>query len=121
MPFNLQAKGTSDGQQSHLESLELRLFDKPTLELAGDYSAAQFDLSMQLNQLPAELLHAAGLELPEGHFQGLLRLSGSPQQPQLNGDLQFATHLPVLMIRAKSNSPIGFGSCGWQPSSRASG
>lgn len=96
MPFNLHAKGTSDGQQSHLESLELRLFDKPTLELAGDYSAAQFDLSMQLNQLPAELLHAAGLELPEGHFQGLLRLSGSPQQPQLNGDLQFATQLPVL-------------------------
>lgn len=96
MPFNLHAKGTTDGQQSHLDSLELKLFDKPTLELAGDYSAAQFDLSMQLNQLPAELLHAAGWELPEGHLQGQLRLSGSPQQPQLNGDLQFAAQLPVL-------------------------
>lgn len=128
LPYRLTLKGHGEGRsltryRVDIANADLEINDRTVLEAWGKASRNDVDLTLTLNHLPVEILAAVGFSQISGEAEGQLRLRGTPESPQLDGELFYrnpskqleltlnlATVAQELSARfgvARANQPVG--------------
>lgn len=93
VPFLLAVEGRFQNNDTQIEKLQLFTLDEEILSATGHYQAEQFDLRVQAQKLPTQLLSDMGLHIQPGNFSAVLHARGNLNSPELTGNLKYETVL----------------------------
>lgn len=91
IPFKANLIGSSDTQKYLLNELTVFAYQQQVLNAHGQYQGEEFQVSVEADQLPTQLLQALAIPIKPGNFQAKIDANGSIKRPVVIGNLLYKT------------------------------
>lgn len=91
IPFKANLTGSSDTKKYVLNELNVFAYQQQVLNASGQYEGEEFQVSLEAEQLPTQLLQALSIPVKPGNFQAKIDAKGSIKKPIVIGNLQYKT------------------------------
>ncbi|WNO07818.1 translocation/assembly module TamB domain-containing protein [Teredinibacter sp. KSP-S5-2] len=94
MPFLINAQGGYQNQHIDIDTLTLHAYNEQVLNLEGSLEKGAYDIKLNAQKLPSQLLSTVGWPLPPGEFNAQIHAQGNETSPSFNGEIFYKTKLP---------------------------
>lgn len=109
LPFVLVANGSLLDRRLQLDRVQLDLNDVTALEITGYLQPDSYDLRLVANNLPTQTFSALGWDLVTGEFNADFRVQGTPDAPDIDGELLYSGNLSGLDLASGERTTFDLG------------